>query len=158
MVRPVAPGRRSAGIRPRLNKRSALPQAFHRPLSYRDKLLPVLRRFASHFPSPVYRGLQAAYAEWRKPRIEKSGCAEARTHNIAVTAERVLLHCCETKLSFAKAHRELGYSPIVSFEEGCQRSVSWLAFAGYPVRKLIGERRAEGIEYQFKEWIAGRIE
>ena len=134
------------------------PVSLHRPLPYREKLLPALRRLASHFPSPVYRGLEAAYAEWRKPRIEKSGCAEARTHNIAVTAERALLHCCETKLSFAKAHRELGYSPIVSFEEGCQRSVSWLAFAGYPVRKPIGERRTDGIEHQFKEWIAGRIE
>jgi 2-alkyl-3-oxoalkanoate reductase len=109
------------------------PVGLSRSIQFREKLLPVLRRFASHFPRPVYRGLQAAYAEWREQRKD---CADAaRTHNVVVTTERALLHCCETKLLFAKANREMGYSPIVSFEEGCQRCVNWLAFAGYPVRK-----------------------
>jgi nucleoside-diphosphate-sugar epimerase len=107
-----------------------------RPIQFREKLLPVLRRFASRFPRPVHRGLQAAYAEWRTPQIQQKDRADAaRTHNVLVTTERAHLHCCETKLSFAKANRELGYSPIVSFEEGCQRCVNWLEFAGYPVRK-----------------------
>jgi 2-alkyl-3-oxoalkanoate reductase len=128
----------------------AAPPSVQPQLPSRERLLRALRRLASHFPRPLYRGLQAAYSEWRKSGTQKGGCAEARACNISVTTERVLLHCCETKLSFAKAHRELGYSPIVSFEEGCRRSVSWLAFAGYPVRKPIGERRAAGSEHEFK--------
>lgn len=44
-----------------------------------------------------------------------------------------LLHQCQYKLPHAKARRVLGYEPIVSFAEGCRRSVAWLAFAGYPV-------------------------
>jgi 2-alkyl-3-oxoalkanoate reductase len=122
----------------------AAPATLERQLPSREKLLRALRRLASHFPRPLYRGLQAAYSEWRKPCIQKDSCTEARARNTVVTAERALLHCCETKLSFAKAHRELGYSPIVSFEEGCRRSLCWLAFAGYPVRKPVVERRTDG--------------
>lgn len=47
--------------------------------------------------------------------------------------ETLLLHRCRTKLPWTKARDRLGYHPIVSFEEGCRRSVAWLEFAGYPV-------------------------
>jgi 2-alkyl-3-oxoalkanoate reductase len=47
--------------------------------------------------------------------------------------ERTLLQTCSWKLSFREGERMLGYLPQVSFEEGCQRSVEWLRFAGYPV-------------------------
>jgi nucleoside-diphosphate-sugar epimerase len=30
------------------------------------------------------------------------------------------------KLPFNKAERILGYEPIVSFDEGCRRSIEWL--------------------------------
>jgi hypothetical protein len=50
-----------------------------------------------------------------------------------VSEERALLHRCRYKLPFTKAEVELGYRPIVTFEEGCRRSVAWLTFAGYPV-------------------------
>jgi nucleoside-diphosphate-sugar epimerase len=135
----------------------AAPANPQREFPSREKLLRALRHLASHFPRPLYRGLQAAYSEWRKPLIQNDSCAAARARNIAVTAELTLLHCCETKLSFAKANRDLGYSPIVSFEEGCRRSVRWLAFAGYPVRKPIGERRTDD-EHRLRAWISGPIE
>lgn len=49
------------------------------------------------------------------------------------TQERVLLYQCQYKLPCHKARATLGYQPIVSFAEGCRRTVAWLAFAGYPV-------------------------
>jgi nucleoside-diphosphate-sugar epimerase len=122
----------------------AAPASFQPQSQPRERLLRPLRRLASHLPRPIYRGLQAAYSERRKPRTQTDSCAQAPARNVAVTVERALLHCCETKLSFAKAHQDLGYSPIVSFEEGCRRSVGWLAFAGYPVRQPVGERRTDG--------------
>lgn len=49
------------------------------------------------------------------------------------TEERALLHRCQYKLPSQKAETMLGYQPSISFDEGCRRSVGWLAFAGYPV-------------------------
>ena len=48
-----------------------------------------------------------------------------------VTEEMALLYRCAHKLPFAKATRLLGYRPIVSFAEASERTVAWLAFAGY---------------------------
>ena len=60
------------------------------------------------------------------------------------TLEMSLLHQCSYKLPFDKAGRLLKYEPPVSFAEACRRTVSWLAFAGYPVKcapdLLNGER------------------
>ena len=58
---------------------------------------------------------------------------------VNVTEERWLLHTCGVKLTFAKAEREIGYKPVVSFAEAVHRSIGWLAFAGYPVVKVNGE-------------------
>lgn len=49
------------------------------------------------------------------------------------TAEMVALQSCSYKVPHEKATRVLGYKPLVSFEEGMRRSISWLQFAGYPV-------------------------
>jgi nucleoside-diphosphate-sugar epimerase len=51
----------------------------------------------------------------------------------AVSREMALLYRCATKLPHAKAATVLGYRPIVRFEEGCRRTLEWLAFAGFPV-------------------------
>jgi predicted dehydrogenase/nucleoside-diphosphate-sugar epimerase len=50
-----------------------------------------------------------------------------------VSREMALLQQCRYRLPMAKAEALLGYRPVVSFEEGCRRSVAWLEFAGYPV-------------------------
>lgn len=50
-----------------------------------------------------------------------------------VTQEMVLLHQCQYKLPYQKAEKILSYEPIVSFSEGCRRSIEWLASVGYPV-------------------------
>jgi nucleoside-diphosphate-sugar epimerase len=49
------------------------------------------------------------------------------------TLEMSLLYQCRYKLPSDKAARMLSYQPIVSFAEGCRRSVAWLDFAGYRV-------------------------
>ncbi len=50
-----------------------------------------------------------------------------------VTQEMALLHQCQYKFPYDKAEKILGYQPIVSFAEGCDRSIDWLASTGYPV-------------------------
>jgi nucleoside-diphosphate-sugar epimerase len=49
------------------------------------------------------------------------------------TLEMSLLHQCRYKLPSERASSALGYEPIVSFAEGCRRTIAWLAFVGYPV-------------------------
>ena len=49
------------------------------------------------------------------------------------TLEMSLLYQCDYKLPLHKAKTILNYKPPVLFAEGCRRTISWLAFAGYPV-------------------------
>lgn len=44
-----------------------------------------------------------------------------------VTEMMAELQQSQYKLPFEKAEKLLGYAPIVSFDEGCQRSIEWLA-------------------------------
>jgi nucleoside-diphosphate-sugar epimerase len=110
------------------------PADFSEPWHTRLKLLSALRNIASYLPRPIYMGIKAAYAASNLRRVPNATPVHSGDRPFVVTQERALLHCCRTKLPFAKAERELGYSPIVSFDEGCRRSVGWLEFAGYPVR------------------------
>jgi nucleoside-diphosphate-sugar epimerase len=48
------------------------------------------------------------------------------------TLERALLHTARHKPSWDRARVELGYAPSISLREGMQRSLAWLADAGYP--------------------------
>jgi len=45
----------------------------------------------------------------------------------AVTEMMAILQQSQYQLPFTKAERILGYQPIVSFNEGCHRSIEWLA-------------------------------
>jgi nucleoside-diphosphate-sugar epimerase len=56
--------------------------------------------------------------------------------------EMALLYGCRVKLPHAKASAVLGYRPLVTFEEGCRRTIDWLAFAGFPVRSSYLKRAA----------------
>lgn len=76
-------------------------------------------------PKPLLVGLRAAIRQGRPAR--PSGPAEP-----AVSLERALLHTARHAPSWARARAELGYEPLVSFEEGLRRSIAWLKFAGYP--------------------------
>lgn len=80
----------------------------------------------TRLPKPLREGLRAAYRASR-PAAE----APARGPP-EISIERAMLHRCAWKLPWEKARRMLGYRPLISFDEGCRRSVAWLAFAGYP--------------------------
>jgi nucleoside-diphosphate-sugar epimerase len=65
----------------------------------------------------------AASSPWKMPEAPKP----------RATLELNLLQQCNYKLPTRKARAMLGYEPLVSFAEGCQRTISWLAFVGYPI-------------------------
>ena len=87
----------------------------------------VLRSMVNTLPEALKQSVKVGYREWER-QAWKSKATERRE----VREELALLHCCKTKLPFAKAARELHYQPIVNFGEACVRSVRWLTFAGYP--------------------------
>jgi len=68
-----------------------------------------------------------------------------RTAQMTVSQEMALLYGCSTKLPHDKARGLLGYRPIVTFEEGCRRTLEWLAFAGFPVRPDYLRRAANAV-------------
>jgi nucleoside-diphosphate-sugar epimerase len=49
------------------------------------------------------------------------------------TLEMALLHRARHVPSWQKARDVLGYKPLINNEEAWRRTISWLAFAGYPV-------------------------
>jgi nucleoside-diphosphate-sugar epimerase len=51
-----------------------------------------------------------------------------------IDEELATLQQCKWKYPNEKAIKRLGYEPHVSFPEGLRRMLSWLEFAGYPVR------------------------
>jgi nucleoside-diphosphate-sugar epimerase len=88
----------------------------------------LLRACFARLPNAVRTGLRASYLEWRG---SPEGLRQTRTE--AVTEERAALHTCRTRLPCEKARRQLGYVPIVDFEEACRRTLAWMVFAGYPI-------------------------
>ena len=94
------------------------------------------RAALSLFPMRLRAAAYAALGAWHAH--DRRGSRDHRAPAGAVaptpTREMALLHRCRSKLPFAKAAARLQYRPLVSFEEACRRSVSWLRFAGYPVR------------------------
>ena len=93
------------------------PLWLHLPRRLRSTLIAAL----SPLPPPVP-------APWAYPAI---GGASHVPHE--ATLEMAMLYRCTVKLSDAKARRVLGYKPIVTFAEGCRRTLGWLEFAGYPL-------------------------
>jgi nucleoside-diphosphate-sugar epimerase len=89
---------------------------------------PLGRSVLAALPVPLREGLRAGLAASRREREASGAPPEPQ-----VTEERAMLHTCRYRLPWTKAETELGYLPIVSFAEGCRRSIGWLAYAGYPV-------------------------
>lgn len=86
------------------------------------------------FPSKLKRSVKAALYAW-PDTPEPSQWAGNGGPTPEITMEMTELHQCHYKLPHEKAERVLGYKPIVTFEEGCQRTFEWLRFAGYPVKE-----------------------
>jgi 2-alkyl-3-oxoalkanoate reductase len=49
-----------------------------------------------------------------------------------ITEMMTILQKSQYKLPFTKAEEILGYKPIISFEEGCRRSIAWLIDSQHP--------------------------
>ena len=56
-----------------------------------------------------------------------------------------LLYRCSWKLPDTRARQRLGYRPVVSFAEGCRRTIGWLEFAGFPVIQEDQRSRAPSV-------------
>jgi nucleoside-diphosphate-sugar epimerase len=92
-----------------------------------QSLMPVL-------PASIKRAAKAALNGFRRPPVV-SPWEFPEPPKPRVTQEMALLHQCRWRFPNDKARRCLGYSPIVTFAEGCRRSVQWLGFVGYPVKE-----------------------
>jgi nucleoside-diphosphate-sugar epimerase len=92
----------------------------------------------SCFPMRWRRAATAALSILSEPDPRSPRAIDERLHDRGQTPiptlEIALLHRCLYRLPHTKAGLILHYHPIVSFSEGCRRSIAWLAFAGYPVR------------------------
>lgn len=104
---------------------SAVPRSSWRRDLMRSGLL---RKALRGLPQPVKAALASG---WTAFQVAQNHTQDIRL--AAVTREMALLQQCHVRLPWTKAKRELGYSPVVSFEEASRRSVEWLKFAGYPV-------------------------
>jgi len=84
-------------------------------------------------PPRLKRVAKATITAWPQP-VRLNPWALPGKSAPAATEEMAELHGCTYKLPYAKAIRLLGYTPLVSFQEGLTRSIGWLRFAGYPYR------------------------
>ncbi|CAN7225539.1 NAD(P)H-binding protein [Phenylobacterium sp. LjRoot164] len=90
----------------------------------------LVKGLAGALPRPVRVGVGAGLKSYRARRSPPSGAA---ARGPEVSLERALLQTGEVWLPWARAEVELGYVPVVSFDEGLRRSIAWLEYAGYPV-------------------------
>lgn len=87
------------------------------------------------FPAKLKQAVKGALSAWNQPSASSTWEFSSLPSPV-VTREMALLHMCNYKLPNYKAEKMLGYEPVVSFEDACHRSLSWLAFAGYPISNL----------------------
>jgi nucleoside-diphosphate-sugar epimerase len=97
-------------------------------------------KIASFLPDRAKGALSAVHKRLVSRRSLSSPWEVPQARLPRATLEMTLLYQCRYKLPFDTAKRLLGYEPQVSFAEGCRRTISWLAFAGYPVTELRGAR------------------
>jgi nucleoside-diphosphate-sugar epimerase len=79
---------------------------------------------------PLGLGAKLKWAGWVAVRRGGGATESDATEQLR---EMALLQSCAVQLPSDKARSILGYQPPIGFEEGCRRSVAWLAEAGYPV-------------------------
>ncbi|MBA4010571.1 MAG: NAD-dependent dehydratase [Phenylobacterium sp.] len=90
---------------------------------------PLAKGLAGGLPRPVRVGIGAGLKSYRARR----GPPAIAGRGPEVSLERAMLQTGTVWLPWARAEVELGYVPVVSFDEGLRRSVAWLEYAGYPV-------------------------
>jgi nucleoside-diphosphate-sugar epimerase len=109
------------------------------------RMRPKVKAKLTWLPLRLRRTLETALSALPAPATSPWTHPEAvppvrSTHT--ASREMALLYGCRFKLPHAKASAVLGYRPLVTFEEGCRRTIEWLAFAGFPVRSSYLKRAA----------------
>jgi len=107
-------------------------------LTWRDRVEAIrtshpVQTVLSYLPHRATLALSAALRAFVDPLPVTSPWETLEPPAPRASLEMSLLHQCGYKLPSDKAKKRLGYEPIVSFAEGCQRTIAWLAFVGYPV-------------------------
>jgi hypothetical protein len=89
------------------------------------------------FPRRLKRGIKAGIKEYLlPPPASPWDCLPRPAPHRSVATEMQMLYECRYRLPDQKARQELGYVAPVPFAEGVRRSIHWLEFVGYPVRRL----------------------
>ncbi|MDQ2692506.1 MAG: NAD-dependent epimerase/dehydratase family protein [Chloroflexota bacterium] len=114
-------------------------QPGHQQPSWWDRLEPVrvskpVQGLLSIFPHRVRLAAYRAYETLLEPVADLSPLASQAAKPV-LSREMAMLYACQHKLPYEKARRVLGYQPPVAFLEAMQRTIAWLAFAGYPVKE-----------------------
>lgn len=94
-----------------------------------------VQRLLSVFPHRLRLAAFLAYHAILEPQPAPFADAAVQPPPV-ISRERVMLYSCQYKLPHAKAAKRLGYVAPVSFPTGMDRTLAWLAFAGYPVKTL----------------------
>jgi len=104
-----------------------------RPLGFRNKFIEPVRSselgqsLLARVPPLPKAAIRRAYRAARGIMSRRSPAADGVAGAVpAVSDEIAALHRCRWRFPQDKAHRLLGYTPPISFHEGCRRSVQWL--------------------------------
>jgi nucleoside-diphosphate-sugar epimerase len=101
---------------------------------WRDLLEPIAEALGYDFDRIPSRSTEEVIGKLRRPsrwwRRFLGESEEARERRL----EAALLQSCAVRLPINRARTVLGYDPPVSFRDGVQQSVAWLAQAGYARR------------------------
>jgi nucleoside-diphosphate-sugar epimerase len=104
------------------------------------------RAIASLVPKRIRRGIFAAMEPLATPGDSTWAVPNAQhAPSPVATLEMSLLYRCSWKLPDTRARQRLGYRPVVSFAEGCRRTIGWLEFAGFPVIQEDQRSRAPSV-------------
>jgi nucleoside-diphosphate-sugar epimerase len=110
--------------------------AFRRRPAVKSKLALLPMRLRRTLETALSSAPPTQPSPWSHPSTDLSGSIPTASREMA------LLYRCATKLPHSKAAGTLGYRPVVSFQEGCRRTLEWLAFAGFPVDASYHLKRA----------------
>ena len=84
-----------------------------------------VQRVLSSVSEDVKQKIKNIVPKRNKSSAEKVDIVETNPKPI-VTEMMAELQQSQYKLTFDKAQRIIGYEPLVSFDEGCRRSIEWL--------------------------------
>jgi hypothetical protein len=89
------------------------------------RVLPASQRLIAKVPGQVKGALKGALAGFRKQAAPNPWQLPGEAKTIHPSREMILLQQCRHRFPYTRAATELGYKPLVSFEEGLRRTLAW---------------------------------